>query len=79
MLENPGLAVEELAVAVFIGQEQHQGALEVEHDQVGNLIREAGLHLLRGSSVLLVRLQCIELVLNLLLLLSQEFYFALVE
>ncbi len=46
MLEDPGFAVEEVAVAMFIGQEQHQGALAVEHDQVGYPVREVWLHLL---------------------------------
>ena len=81
VLENARFTIVELAVTVLVRHDQHQGALEVEQDEIGDQVREAWLHLLRARLVLLVGLERahLPLTLNLLLLLGHELYLTLVE
>ena len=43
MLQHTRLAVEQLTVALFIGSQQHQRPLEMEHDQINDQVAKAGL------------------------------------
>ena len=52
MLQHTRLAVEQLTVALFIGSQQHQRPLKVEHDQIDDQVAKAGL-LQRASAVIL--------------------------
>ena len=46
VLEDTSLAVEQLTVAHLVGDEEHQGALEVEQGHLNQQVRKVGLHLL---------------------------------
>ena len=54
MLQHTRLAVEQLTVALFIGSQQHQRPLEMEHDQIDDQVAEAGL--LQCTSTVILRL-----------------------
>ena len=47
VLDNPALEVKKLTVSMFVCQQKHQSALEVEQNGICNHVREAWLNLVR--------------------------------